>query len=107
MCCLYPGCEVKPFRRCSDLIRHYQSVHTPDALKESYACDYMHCARRKDPFRRLDHFREHLREFHKEDIRKRGREDKVLAQGDWWRCARCLKRVYGERRDECEACQPD
>ncbi|UNI21195.1 hypothetical protein JDV02_007206 [Purpureocillium takamizusanense] len=112
VCCLHPGCTAKPFKRRADLDRHYKHRHAPDSQKESFNCDYPRCARRLDPFRRLDHFRDHLREFHKEDIEKRGGsineewlEDRHVSSS-WWRCSKCLKRVYIERNGyECPGCK--
>ncbi|KAG5932397.1 hypothetical protein E4U60_005271 [Claviceps pazoutovae] len=72
VCCLYPGCNARPFKRRADLDRHYKHRHAAEGQKLSFNCDYPHCNRRKDPFHRLDHFRDHLREFHKENIQKRG-----------------------------------
>ncbi|KAG6076127.1 hypothetical protein E4U15_005302 [Claviceps sp. LM218 group G6] len=72
VCCLYPGCNSKPFKRRADLDRHYKHRHAAEDQKASFNCDYPHCNRRKNSFHRLDHFRDHLREFHKENIQKRG-----------------------------------
>lgn len=117
VCCLYPGCNAKPFKRRADLDRHYKHRHASDAEKVSFNCDYPRCSRRKDPFYRLDHFRDHLREFHKEDIEKRGGsvneeslEDRRVSS-TWWRCPKCLKRIYIDRNGygcpNCKStCQP-
>ncbi|KAG5984717.1 hypothetical protein E4U55_003489 [Claviceps digitariae] len=112
VCCLYPGCNAKPFKRRADLDRHYKHRHAADAQKVSFSCDYPRCSRRKDPFHRLDHFRDHLREFHKEDIEKRGSsvdEDWLWdrrVSSNWWRCSKCLNRVYVERNGyECPTCK--
>ncbi|KAG5966101.1 hypothetical protein E4U57_003008 [Claviceps arundinis] len=72
VCCLYPGCNSKPFKRRADLDRHYKHRHAAEDQKASFNCDYPHCNRRENSFHRLDHFRDHLREFHKENIQKRG-----------------------------------
>lgn len=69
--------------------------------------------RNSDAFTRKDHYRDHLRDFHKEDIvgSGKGGEKREKAKGEWerkqrnwweerrvsrewWRCARCLVRVY-------------
>ncbi|OAA56911.1 Zinc finger, C2H2-like protein [Cordyceps fumosorosea ARSEF 2679] len=110
--CLFPGCDTKPFKRRADLDRHYKHKHAPASQKESYFCDYPRCTRRRDPFHRRDHFRDHLREFHKEDIEKRGGvvneewlEDCNLSSS-WWRCAKCLVRNYIEKSGyECPKCK--
>ncbi|RDA94294.1 hypothetical protein CP533_0557, partial [Ophiocordyceps camponoti-saundersi (nom. inval.)] len=130
VCCLHPGCTSRPFKRRADLDRHYKHRHAPDSVKDSFICDYPRCSRHQDPFHRLDHFRDHLREFHKEDIEKRsnnpvvvmgGRDDARHHQqqqrpvvdlsavatngggGGWWRCRRCLKRVH--HTDTCPSCK--
>ncbi|PHH81067.1 hypothetical protein CDD80_3349 [Ophiocordyceps camponoti-rufipedis] len=104
VCCLHPGCDAQ-FKRRADLQRHYRHRHTPDSVKESFSCDYPRCSRYRDPFYRLDHFRDHLRDFHKEDIEKRGSETNNArpVSGSWWRCRRCLKRVYD--LDACPRCK--
>ncbi|KAL7959485.1 hypothetical protein V8C34DRAFT_113028 [Trichoderma compactum] len=112
VCCLHPGCDAKPFRRRADLDRHYKHKHAPSSQKDSYHCDYARCGRRRDPFHRRDHFRDHLRDFHKEDIEKRGvaaKEDWFEgrnASHTWWRCTKCLKRIYISRHGyECPTCK--
>lgn len=112
VCCLHPGCNVKPFKRRADLDRHYKHRHAPDSQKESYRCDYSRCVRRHDPFHRRDHFRDHLREFHKEDIEKRGGVvseewfDGRYVPASWWRCPKCLVRIRIERHGyECPTCK--
>ncbi|KAM3455596.1 hypothetical protein MY3296_002307 [Beauveria thailandica] len=110
--CLFPGCDTKPFKRRADLDRHYKHKHAPASQKDSYFCDYPKCARRRDPFHRRDHFRDHLREFHKEVIEKRGGsvseewpEDRNVSS-TWWRCAKCLVRNYVEQSGyECPKCK--
>ncbi|RSL56953.1 hypothetical protein CEP54_008514 [Fusarium duplospermum] len=110
--CLHPGCTAKPFRRAADLQRHYKHTHSPDSNKDAYYCDYPRCTRAQEPFRRRDHFRDHLREYHREDIQKRGevvndegQEDRRSASG-WWRCPRCLIRVsFSQSGSECPKCK--
>jgi hypothetical protein len=76
----------------------------------------------RGPFTRKDHFRDHLRDYHKEDIGgpkgERFLEEKAwLAsqkawveerkiEASWWRCPKCLCRVqivkYGYECYECD-----
>ncbi|KAM0432297.1 hypothetical protein ACHAPT_004837 [Fusarium lateritium] len=110
--CLHAGCTAKPFKRTADLQRHYRNTHNPDSTKEAYFCDYPRCTRSQEPFRRRDHFRDHLREYHREDIQKRGvtvneewLDDRYYAT-NWWRCPRCLIRVYISKDDfDCPKCK--
>lgn len=110
--CLAPGCPAKPFKRTADLQRHYRNIHNPDLTKEAHFCDYPKCTRASEPFRRRDHFRDHLREYHREDIQKRGvvvneewLEDRYYSD-KWWRCPRCLIRVYTSKDEfECPKCK--
>ncbi|KAM7186308.1 zinc finger protein AEBP2 [Naviculisporaceae sp. PSN 640] len=97
--CRFPDCKQGAFGRAADLERHHKMVHLPDDKKTKFFCDYKRCARHDSPFFRQDHFRDHLRDFHKEDLLRRGNkaEDKwwkarssyALYNG-WWRCNRCL-----------------
>ncbi|KAK2590096.1 hypothetical protein QQS21_012226 [Conoideocrella luteorostrata] len=112
VCCLYPGCNAKPFKRRADLDRHYKHRHASESQKVSFNCDYPRCSRRRDPFHRLDHFRDHLREFHKEDIEKRGGPvnqewfENRRVSSTWWRCSKCLHRIYIEKSGyECPDCK--
>ncbi|ROT41422.1 hypothetical protein SODALDRAFT_256942, partial [Sodiomyces alkalinus F11] len=97
--CLSPGCPAKPFKRHADLQRHYAQVHLDSSSRDSHTCDYARCARSTEPFGRLDHFRDHLRDYHQEDICKRGSQvDEKWLKGRkvssrWWRCTKCLTRV--------------
>ncbi|KAM5352656.1 hypothetical protein ACJ41O_005378 [Fusarium nematophilum] len=110
--CLYPGCTARPFKRSADLQRHYKNTHAPESAKDTYLCDYPRCTRYHEPFHRRDHFRDHLREYHREDIQKRGAtvneewlEDRYLPS-NWWRCPRCLIRVYVSKNAfECPDCK--
>ncbi|KAK8014676.1 hypothetical protein PG990_007972 [Apiospora arundinis] len=96
--CLFPQCDSKPFKRKADLDRHWEHVHLPPEQKTTYFCDYPKCSRHAEPFHRMDHCRDHLREYHKEDlVRKNGKEDdewyrnrKVSTK--WFRCTKCLRR---------------
>lgn len=78
-------------------------------------CDYKRCPRHKSPFLRQDHFRDHLRTYHKEDLLRRGiSEDhewwmsrsRHAMFGGWWRCNRCLvRRVnYAKHGFICPGC---
>ncbi|KAF7898226.1 hypothetical protein EAF00_004672 [Botryotinia globosa] len=110
--CQFPiNCPGKQFRRPADLERHYRHVHADADQKGSFPCDYKPCTRSKGPFTRKDHYRDHLKDFHKEDIGtakqpKKTKDPKKLEslqqawleerQIDprWWRCRKCLRRVY-------------
>ena len=124
--CQYPGvCNGKQsvFSRPADLERHYKNVHASN--KDEFPCDYPKCPRAQDPFTRKDHYRDHLRDFHKEDIgaakgeKSSRREDKhkwQKAQRIWlsernishrhWRCAKCLVKNYVAHQTwECSSCK--
>lgn len=110
--CLHPDCDSKPFKRRADYDRHFKHRHAPDSSKDAYFCDYSKCTRKREPFRRRDHFRDHLREFHKEDIEKRGGVIKEeffegrYMPAHWWRCPKCLKRIYIDRYGyDCPDCK--
>ena len=112
--CQFPGgCVGKQttFTRHADLERHYINVHASTSQDSTYACDYGSCQRSNDPFRRKDHYRDHLRDFHKEDlgaaygqktaidIAKWFERQKIWlaerrVQPHWWRCPKCLLRVH-------------
>ncbi|KAK4100068.1 hypothetical protein N658DRAFT_567759 [Parathielavia hyrcaniae] len=93
----------KTASRQADLERHFRIVHLGDDQKVKYLCDYRRCPRHLLPFFRQDHFRDHLRIFHKEDLLRRGHNKadpewwasraKQALGGGWWRCSRCLVRV--------------
>jgi hypothetical protein len=121
--CLYPGCKQKPFGRSADLDRHIQKIHFPESQQEKYNCDYAKCqrsatsastAKSGTAFTRRDHYRDHLREFHKEDLLKRGQRSgdvtdwlrKRHSEFRWWRCGKCLDRIYlSDYSWECPACR--
>ena len=64
--CLSEGCE-SDFGRVTDLKRHYNSVHVASRID----CPHKWCGRTGAyGFSRKDHFNEHLREVHKQDIPK-------------------------------------
>ncbi len=55
-------------RRClnqGDLTHHINSVHKNSL---TFTCDYPKCDRSQNPFNRKDHYRNHLRDYHKEAI---------------------------------------
>lgn len=95
--CRAPECKKRVFGRSADLDRHNKMIHTKETRK-TYLCDYKKCPRHKAAFYRQDHFRDHLRDQHKEDLIRRSvrpdqnwwesRSHRVLK--DWWRCNRCL-----------------
>jgi hypothetical protein len=105
---MFPGescwkAKTRPvFGRSADLGRHYSHIHGRDA--DEMPCDYGNCARAKDPFTRKDHYRDHLRDFHKEDLPPRPNKLRNAPQNElhkadrrmsskWWRCPKCLERV--------------
>ncbi|KAK1762961.1 hypothetical protein QBC33DRAFT_255118 [Phialemonium atrogriseum] len=111
--CLFANCPSKAFGRAADLDRHLKMVHFKETHRGT-PCDYRRCGRRRQPFHRLDHFRDHLREFHKEDLPRRGQAEdtqwwasraaRAVYEG-WWRCNRCLGRVaVGEDGYVCPGC---
>lgn len=108
--------------------RHLKNVHADLSQKDSFPCDYEKCSsgRHSEPFTRKDHYRDHLRDFHKEDIgavkgeksaktekekAKWKKEQKIwLAErriyADSWRCAKCLaKKLVREEGWECYTCK--
>ena len=106
--------DPKPFSRAADLDRHQKLVHLGGENK--FPCDYRWCPRHGDPFSRQDHYRDHLRTAHFEDLPIRGTskmdEDwwamrsRLSVAGGWWRCNRCLVvRVSIGRNDfVCPGC---
>ncbi|KAH9900202.1 hypothetical protein F4778DRAFT_782313 [Xylariomycetidae sp. FL2044] len=69
--CLQANCPASPFKRKADLQRHYRHKHQDVSTLEAFPCDYRKCARHREPFFRLDHCRDHYREFHLDDVLKR------------------------------------
>jgi hypothetical protein len=123
---LYPwGCKAgkqDTFNRPADLERHYKNVHAPEEEKDQFHCDYAKCERAEKPFSRKDHYRDHLRDFHKEDIgsakgeKKMDEKKRLAAQKSWraerrisakhWRCAKCLAKYYVPYDGwDCEHCK--
>lgn len=100
--CEHAACKNKTFSRSADLVRHRSIVHKLEDTRERFFCDYRRCSRHEQPFFRADHFRDHLRDQHKEDIVRRGssadkdwwnsRNRHAMWDG-WWRCSKCMKRV--------------
>ncbi|RYO90784.1 hypothetical protein DL764_008387 [Monosporascus ibericus] len=112
--CLEPGCKSKPFKRKADLERHYQQVHWDLSAKPSYPCDYPKCSRSTNPFFRSDHYRDHCRDYHREDLLRRSSSKKEtdewwadrIIHKRWWRCSKCLHRVYVQQHGfECHNCK--
>lgn len=110
--CPYTGCDAKAFKRKADLERHIRHVHVADENKEKFYCDYPKCQRSDDAFHRIDHCRDHYRDYHLEDLaRRRGESDDWYRQRrhvprTWWRCTRCLQRVrVDESNFECPTCR--
>jgi hypothetical protein len=112
--CNFAGCG-KEFSREADRERHYLMVHTdPDQGKSKNFCDYKKCSRNTQPFYRQDHFRDHLRLYHKEDLLRRGNHgdaewwasrSPICMINGWWRCNRCLIRVnITEHGFVCSGC---
>lgn len=113
--CLAAGC-TKQFNRLANLERHSIHMHWTDKLL-NLRCDYPRCPRHESPFHRPDHFRYHLRNFHKEDLITRGyqidywltesgtvvpdswwrQRSPTAIYGDWWRCTKCFVRVFPEQ----------
>ena len=126
-------CTSKPFLRHYDLERHFVTVHKKKT--EELYCDYERCPH-KESFRK-DHCREHYREYHIEDLIKRGKPkpksskvkrnqkkpetlDEFLAARinninlSWWRCSKCMQRGkvsadgYVCPNPDCKAaCEPE
>jgi hypothetical protein len=139
-----PNCKAKPFTRHYDLERHFVTIHQADKEKAGEEqdrkeqgekvlmnCDYKKCGHTA-PFRK-DHCREHYREYHTEDLIKRGQpkpskpknskkkletvEEFLAARIEnlnlnWWRCNKCIQRVHvnpdGYTCPNCNlACEPE
>ncbi|KAK4447332.1 hypothetical protein QBC34DRAFT_303301 [Podospora aff. communis PSN243] len=96
--CKEPGCQ-KAFSRGADLQRHAKIIHQPESDRKQYVCDYKRCPRHKSPFFRMDHFKDHLRDDHKEDLTRRGVKpdekwwagrSRTSTEKGWFRCSKCL-----------------
>lgn len=110
--CHHGGCDSKPFKRKADRDRHINHVHRADEDKDKFYCDYPKCQRSGDAFHRIDHCRDHYRDFHLEDLaRRKGESDDWYQQRknvprSWWRCTRCLGRIRVEKYNfECPRCR--
>ncbi|KAI1773523.1 hypothetical protein F4818DRAFT_112348 [Hypoxylon cercidicola] len=112
--CLEPYCNASPFRRKADLQRHYLHRHRDATQKKPYPCDWKKCQRSKEPFYRLDHCREHYRDYHMEDLMRRGPNKENSKKwwksrnvdDRWWRCAKCLSRILIDSKGfECAKCK--
>ena len=108
-CAFDTTCEHTKFRRHSDLDRHYKTKHNLCLEEDKWSCDYKKCIRSTtDPWTRKDHYRDHLRDYHKEDIPKeKGNEDKQWwddrkINPNYWRCKACLRTV--DRQSEGWTC---
>ncbi|KAI0015149.1 hypothetical protein F4780DRAFT_115288 [Xylariomycetidae sp. FL0641] len=115
--CLQPQCEAKTFRRKADLERHYEQHNKAP----QFLCDVKKCPRHLRPFGRLDHYREHYRLYHGEDLTPRtsgngsgsshdkkteGWWDSRRVDPRWWRCAKCLARVWvADKGWQCPGCK--
>ncbi|KAL9946538.1 hypothetical protein ACHAQF_005683 [Verticillium nonalfalfae] len=111
--CMWPACDAKHFKRQADLQRHYTQRHVSEKVRESWQCDHKKCARSEKGFGRLDHYRDHLRDYHKEDVCKRNSpvDDEWLKSrtyhARWWRCSRCVIRVEVAKHPDhvCPKCK--
>ncbi|KAM7218892.1 hypothetical protein V8F06_005772 [Rhypophila decipiens] len=115
--CPVPNSQQMSIGCAADLARHHNMVHDTRP-KATFPCDYRRCSRASPgtPFYQRDHFRDHLREFHKEDLVRRGVKASKhwwmsrYIRPDWWRCSRCYQRVnidpYGWVCADCgSACE--
>ncbi|KAK8036783.1 hypothetical protein PG994_015280 [Apiospora phragmitis] len=107
--CDFDGCS-KVFRRQPDLDRHVKNVH--NEVQTLIICDYKKCTH--PGFGRKDHFREHLRDYHKEDLIPKKKEDekwweawweKRICKDQWFRCNQCLERRKVASGWVCLKCQ--
>jgi hypothetical protein len=91
-------------------------LHGVKVDEEDHFCDWDPCPRKGQSFHRIEHLRDHLRDYHLEDIprnRKFGKESKQVEwftsrklDKDWWRCKGCLGRVFNsEHRWFCPRCR--
>ncbi|PQE13419.1 C2H2 finger domain-containing protein [Rutstroemia sp. NJR-2017a WRK4] len=70
-------------RRPADLKRHYRQVHADADQKDTFPYDYPRCKRHINPSTRKDHYRGHLKDFHKEDIGSAKQGKNVRATKKW------------------------
>jgi hypothetical protein len=105
-----------PFWWLAGVDRHCDIYHTPETARETFPGNYAKCTRNAKPFTRRDHYRDHLCEYHKENIEKRNCkvDDEWLKNRNTtkslWRCQRCLKRIsvktYGSECPNCKGLVP-
>ncbi|TLD21474.1 hypothetical protein PspLS_09143 [Pyricularia sp. CBS 133598] len=102
--CPYPDCDAV-FDRSANLTRHV-AKSKKHALEEGsssspeiYHCGFRSCQRTgRDAIPRKDHCREHLRNYHKQDLYKRGEKvgiewlKECLIDKAYWYCNKCLTR---------------
>src|SRR4051812_31455222 len=84
--CQFPGSCERSFGRPADLDRHYENLHVPLEERKRFECDYRRCTSKTHPFGRKDHYRDHLRDYHKEDLgmaREVGTRDWQTAEWEW------------------------
>lgn len=100
------------FKRRPDLKRHQDFIHKARSLPK-FHCDYQRCGRSSDGFNRKDHYRDHLRNYHKEPIKRRaagendGSNSLVSPPGskhNWRRCGQCLERIESKEGSNCWRC---
>ncbi|TLS28153.1 hypothetical protein PpBr36_01910 [Pyricularia pennisetigena] len=102
--CPYEGCD-SVFDRSANLTRHVlkskKHVIADDSSDkpEIFHCGFRICQRAgRDAIPRKDHCREHLRNFHKQDLYKRGENlkadwlEECLIDKTYWYCNKCLTR---------------
>jgi hypothetical protein len=97
-------------------------VHSHSDTQDTYHCDYPKCNRHRDPFTRKDHYRDHLRDFHLEDIGcakdekirkgKKGEKEQRIwlserkISPERWRCGKCLvMNMVSGSGWTCQSCQ--
>ncbi|KAI0387131.1 hypothetical protein F5Y04DRAFT_77434 [Hypomontagnella monticulosa] len=111
--CLERFCNATPFGRKADLQRHILHKHCDASQKKAFYCDRRKCQRSREPFYRLDHCREHYRDYHQEDVPRRGPHKESQqwwstrrVETAWWRCSKCLSRIPIETKGfECAKCK--
>jgi uncharacterized Zn-finger protein len=62
--CDQPDCTARPFTRVADLNRHKSTIHA----EKKFGCELQKCPK---VFSRRDHLMEHMRSYHRVDIKKR------------------------------------
>ena len=119
--CEHPSCwDIRDkfrFNVFTDLAHHYKHSHPANIEAETIPCSYDSCKRSDDPFTRRDAYRDHLREYHLEDMlkrhKKKNREQEWWASRIvspvWWRCVRCLGPSIVVQKDgwTCTTCNQD